>query len=610
MASVEVRTGAIASRDPDWPARRRHQRLRRIGSSAQPTSLAPTRTLATRLSPVTTTDDATPLAPRRATPVLFFFSSLPRILNRPPLGSVSTAIVMERPSTDDAAAAPALPPAAIEAITAPRPPDAPRRCFICLSDEDPSDPPGSWVDPCPCTLEAHQDCMLSWVTDCERSNKPLQCPVCKSMIELEGPWNLVVAAADAVHRRFTRASPLVLFTGVSMGVQLSLQMYGAMALWTFAGKDTLLRFMLGADMVIDGRSAGNMRFLKERIWNVLLMMNVGPTLLFGRLLPGLSNKIFLPAASLYGMYHVMHEDDFLTWPPSPQLAMAVFPYVRSIYYNLWKEFILPYEVKLNRQLVGLPPAEERPNDGQQGANNQRHAQRNGNADGGIIGLLQGILDALDPDGDDGQAGGNDVNRIEFVHDDVEVLDGGEAGEIMVELQIEEVELDENGAPVAGGQPIEPPRPLDQPGDDAGGPDGAAPAADEAQAAQPNDDQDQPGHEAPQAPPRRMGIGTILSNVSNAIVSTLILPGISFAMGEALRLALPKAWTVAAPRNPWARYGVVGRPGLLQQQWGRSLVGGCLYIVLKDAVRVYTKSRRVAAMGNRRVKNVDRRRRDK
>lgn len=204
---------------------------------------------------------------------------------------------MEQQSKDDAAA-PSLPPAAIEAITAARPPDAPRRCFICLTDEDPSDPPGSWVDPCPCTLEAHQDCMLSWVTDCERSNKPLQCPVCKSMIELEGPWDLVVAATDAVHRRFTRASPLVLFTGVSMGVQFSLQMYGAMALWTFAGKDTLLRFMLGADMVIDGRSAGNMRFVKERIWNALVMMNVAPTLLFGRLLPGLSNKIFLPAASL------------------------------------------------------------------------------------------------------------------------------------------------------------------------------------------------------------------------------------------------------------------------------------------------------------------------
>ncbi len=193
---------------------------------------------------------------------------------------------------------PALPSAAVQSITAPRPPDAPRRCFICLTDEDPSDPPGSWVDPCPCTLEAHQDCMLSWVTDCERSNKPLLCPVCKSTIELEGPWDLVVAASDAIQSRFTRASPFLLFTGVSMGVQFSLQMYGALALWTFAGKDSLMRFMLGPEMVIDGRASGNARFIKERIWNALVMMNIAPTLLFGKLLPGLSNKIFLPAASV------------------------------------------------------------------------------------------------------------------------------------------------------------------------------------------------------------------------------------------------------------------------------------------------------------------------
>jgi hypothetical protein len=122
-------------------------------------------------------------------------------------------------------------------------------------------------------------------------------------------------------------------------------------------------------------------------------------------------------------------------------------------------------------------------------------------------------------------------------------------------------------------------------------------------------QNQVQHEAPQAPPaRRMGLGALLSSISNAVVGALILPGVSFAMGEALRLVLPKTWTSSSARNPWTLYGGFGgRPGLLQQQWGRSLVGGCLYVVLKDVIRVYAKSRRVVAMGNRRVKNVDRKR---
>ncbi|ODA77231.1 hypothetical protein RJ55_06858 [Drechmeria coniospora] len=514
---------------------------------------------------------------------------------------------MESHGVDDAASA--QPPADVEAAAALLPPDAPRRCFICLTDEHDSDPPGSWVDPCPCTLEAHQDCMLAWVTDCERSSKPLVCPVCKSTIKLEGPWDPVVAATDAVHRRFTRLSPVVLFTGLSLGVQFSLQMYGAMALWTFAGRDALIRFVLGPDMVVDGRNASNVGFIKERIWSALVMTNVAPTLLFGRLLPSLSNKVFLPVASVYGIYHMMHHDDFLTWPPSPQLAMSVFPYIRSIYWNLWRELVLPYEMSLNGQLVGLPPAEERPDDQvQRGANDQQRQ-----ADGGIMTLLQGLLDVLHQDEDVGR--GRRRDHVEVGQEDPAFLPGDHDGEIMVELQIGDVAVDEDGAPLdLGLHAIVGPEEDDDGGN---GQDGAGGAFDEDRNGQADEELEldgnldpnlhEDGHEAPPAPPRRIGIGAILSHVSNAIVGALVMPGISFAMGELLRLALPRRWT-AAPHGPWSQYGIGQRPALLQQQWGRSLVGGCLYVMLKDAARVYSKSRRVVAMHNRRVKNVDRRRR--
>lgn len=297
------------------------------------------------------------------------------------------------------------------------------------------------------------------------------------------------------------------------------------------------------------------------------------------------------------MYHIMRDEHFLTWPPSPQLAMAVFPYIRSAYYNMWREFVLPYEVKLNRQLLGLPPVDPRQNE-RGAANNRRNGARNG-AEGGVLGFLQTLLDALDPDEEENgeRDGGGDRIRIQ---EEVQVQEGGEDGEVVMELVIEEVNeegddedvpdlINVNGAPEA--QQEAAPQAQEEPPAD-------APAQQHEQ------------HEVPVAPPARQGIGSILSSVSNAIVGALILPGVSYVAGEVLRrVVLPRSWTTS-PANPWLRYGPAGRPGLFQNQWGRSLVGGCVFVVLRDAVRVYAKHRKVAAMGNRRVKNVERRRSQK
>lgn len=112
-------------------------------------------------------------------------------------------------------------------------------------DQLPSDPPDTWVDPCPCTLEAHQDCMQSWVTDCERSNKPLRCPVCKSDIHLISPFDPILSLNEALTKRFNRASPLILLTGTSMGLGLALEAYGVGAMWAVAGRDATWKFILG-----------------------------------------------------------------------------------------------------------------------------------------------------------------------------------------------------------------------------------------------------------------------------------------------------------------------------------------------------------------------------
>lgn len=86
----------------------------------------------------------------------------------------------------------------------------------------------------------------------------------------------------------------------------------------------------------------------------------------------------------------------------------------------------------------------------------------------------------------------------------------------------------------------------------------------------------------------------MSSICNYLVGALMMPMISGLSGMALEVALPKSW-VSRPAS--------GRPtGILQERWGRSLVGGCLFVVLKDAFHLYVKYRRAITRPCRRVAN--------
>lgn len=308
------------------------------------------------------------------------------------------------------------------------------------------------------------------------------------------------------------------------------------------------------------------------------------------------------------MYHAMHDPGFFTWPPSPQLAMVLIPYLRSTYFNIWRETLLPYEIKLNRQLLGLPPLEENNNNnnggnggnGNGGQNNNRDQQRNPE---GLIGMLQGLLDVLDPDDEDfeGEGGGDGGGG------ELRIVQREGLGGIELELVLEELaeDEDEEGIPELEAPPH--PAPEEQPQEQPAAEAVVAlrdedPAAPPPIALQPQPPAAPENHEAPPAPPaRRPSLGSILLSISNAVVGALAMPVMSLAAGELLRLVLPRSWTTLPAR--------LRRPtGLMQQQWGRSVVGGCMYVVVSDLMRVYAKHRKVAAMGTRKVKNVERRRR--
>jgi len=93
----------------------------------------------------------------------------------------------------------------------------------------------------------------------------------------------------------------------------------------------------------------------------------------------------------------------------------------------------------------------------------------------------------------------------------------------------------------------------------------------------------------------------LSAIASAIIGGLLFPTIATGMGFALHTLLPSRLT-APPRSHWL-HGPARQTGLLQSRWGRSLVGGLLFVVLKDALVFWTSWSRKEGHRRRRVLNL-------
>lgn len=189
---------------------------------------------------------------------------------------------------------------------------------------------------------------------------------------------------------------------------------------------------------------------------------------------------------------------------------------------------------------------------------------------------------------------------------------------MLDIQIElieepEVELDANGLPIVPA-PAVPPAQAQVVGDvppQAAAANGAAPAQPAAAA---NGEPAQAGD--------NWGFRRNISifQLARTVVATLFFPAMSSIAGDVLLRTLPKTW-VTKPSIPLAasislssifggeKGAAAGtwRKGLLQEKWGRTLVGGATLILMKDAVHLYVLWRRAKLEGGRRVFDYDKKR---
>jgi hypothetical protein len=171
-----------------------------------------------------------------------------------------------------------------------------RICFVCLQNEK-EIPNAEWVNPCPCTLDAHAACMLRWIAEVEdageRFKNGLRCPACKAPITLEEPYDPVVGIRDRLYARYSRLSPYVLLTVVSGGGIVGAAWYGCNAAILFAGPEAVTSWL--GPWGPWTRQARPSQVL--RLW---MLSSVGPGLVLMRWMPSLGSVLLLPFSVLVG----------------------------------------------------------------------------------------------------------------------------------------------------------------------------------------------------------------------------------------------------------------------------------------------------------------------
>ncbi|KAK0718068.1 hypothetical protein B0T26DRAFT_619235, partial [Lasiosphaeria miniovina] len=464
-------------------------------------------------------------------------------------------------------------------------------CYICLQT-DADNPGATFVNPCPCSLEAHEECMLRFIAETEqqkrsgRSKGAMRCPACKEPIYVDEPYDAFLALRDNLYRRYSGLSPLVLVTIFGCGSIAGSAWYGWSAAQTFAGPEAIERWMAGG---VGGLTLmGGPRKYMSLLPKILTLAAIGPTLVVTRAIPSLGHIFFVPASFFYALTLVAR-DEVLTWPPSPEWTVALMPYVHLSYNFFYYDFLGPLEMRLNRALRGRPPVEEPP-----------AALENEAAEAAAVAPAP-VGEAAE---DEEPGLWNSVVNLGQL-----VLRMFGDGPMEVELQIRGGDGDENdegddGAPEPAHQQNPPPLP-----DRAAAPPPPPPPPPEPA---PNQNQNQGRNQNGGAAADENRVNGTLTTILNSIMTSLLFPAFSYGMGELLSLAVPRAW-VTRPAPPPSSSSIFlrrGSPlltsptGLLQQPWGRSLVGGCLFVVLRDAFALYVKYRRVQVKLNRKVRNVE------
>ena len=268
----------------------------------------------------------------------------------------------------------------------------------------------------------------------------------------------------------------------------------------------------------------------------------------------------LPILPIFYFASTGPQRDGPLWPPSASMTVAILPYIRAAYNEFYDRVCAPREKVWIKQI--------QPRGGDHGGNEQNEqdqGQGNEFEDGMDIGLdLQVEIVEEEEGHEDGQPAGNAPEEEQ-----------GEGNQGRDRGQDHNQNHDQ---PVGGNQ---------------------AQVPDLHQHLHQHQHQHQHRHQHQHG--NQNGVQGLVLNffsLPQTVMGALIFPSISAAMGALLQVALPRSWTV--PPSRWDRHPA----GFLQSRFGRSIVGGCLFVVLKDTLMLYSRYRLAQDHKKRRIVDYD------
>lgn len=483
------------------------------------------------------------------------------------------------------------PPAQSKPVTV-IPDDDLRKCWICFSDESEDTPQTSqWRSPCPCALTAHEACLLDWIADLEAPNSrrgrqgrahKIECPQCKSEIIIARPRSLVIDGVRALEDTCSRAIlPSVLLLSVSSIFRLFYE-YGIIAVEVVMGPGDAVSILEPLFEVPRSSQSFTQHLLHSIRTGTRLslgLVSIPPVLILSR--TSIADGI-LPILPMLFLATSPKQDtlsDLGSWPPSAGLSFALLPYIRSAYNFYYDRVWAEKERKWLREIQPRATTAAEEGDGAGQAENNEEAEDILEEEENVIQIDVdfNIVDEW-PNGEPAPAAAAANLPARGVAPPLHAPPQDDIEAIAEQLQQAEQQLNQLEAEqgiVAG----------DAQGD--AGQEGAQPAA----AAPPQPVPEQRG---------ALALNIATNRLADTVLGALAFPFVSALTGDLLRYVLPRAWTTPSAAQFMGRK----QHAFLQARWARSLVGGCLFVVLKDAVMLYVRWKMARNHRQRHVLNWD------